>query len=360
MFSELQKCPRNVLVCERSSFMNEKSRHDKHVSQHYFNYKVSVFIPHCGVPPSSLSDAMRRFTRFYLVREVPVFELLGEECLEKTVRTGRFYALSYKTRIDQDDVVALLPTGQLILSVVKDTYEQLGLEGRPSQYAHKRPMRYVVVIDLTDKSMAPGSKRYDRVLWALREKVPLKTDFLMACHSVVGTEAWSLPPCLSRYPWKELQASVDTQTLRDLPCPVLHGDDLRGETACEPHAFLEWLGAVGLGIGCENEATSFLSTYECPEPRTLVDQAVLCTVTGLLLPEDIHSLLEELRRYFDQPKSSSWLSLVVHGFADSPISWGMAEHGFHKGGENFYSFVLFKNQDYWLHMGTGANDGCPP
>uniref|UniRef100_A0A8C9TPG2 Ribonuclease P/MRP 40 subunit n=1 Tax=Scleropages formosus TaxID=113540 RepID=A0A8C9TPG2_SCLFO len=335
MFSELQKCPRNVLVCERSSFMNEKSRHDKHVSQHYFNYKVSARRYGCDGGVSG-------------VEETGGWGWMGAlTALCVLCDPGRFYALSYKTRIDQDDVVALLPL--LILSVVKDTYEQLGLEGRPSQY-------YRVPLGL--QVHGPGSKRYDRVLWALREKVPLKTDFLMACH--MGTEAWSLPPCLSRYPWKELQASVDTQTLRDLPCPVLHGDDLRGETACEPHAFLEWLGAVAFVICSENEATSFLSTYECPEPRTLVDQAVLCTVTGLLLPEDIHSLLEELRRYFDQPKSSSWLSLVVHGFADSPISWGMAEHGFHKGGENFYSFVLFKNQDYWLHMGTGANDGCPP
>uniref|UniRef100_A0A8C9U4E4 Ribonuclease P/MRP 40 subunit n=1 Tax=Scleropages formosus TaxID=113540 RepID=A0A8C9U4E4_SCLFO len=303
MFSELQKCPRNVLVCERSSFMNEKSRHDKHVSQHYFNYKVSARRYGCDGGVSG-------------VEETGGWGWMGAlTALCVLCDPGRFYALSYKTRIDQDDVVALLPL--LILSVVKDTYEQLGLEGRPSQYY--------------------GSSAL-----------------------LVGTEAWSLPPCLSRYPWKELQASVDTQTLRDLPCPVLHGDDLRGETACEPHAFLEWLGAVAFVICSENEATSFLSTYECPEPRTLVDQAVLCTVTGLLLPEDIHSLLEELRRYFDQPKSSSWLSLVVHGFADSPISWGMAEHGFHKGGENFYSFVLFKNQDYWLHMGTGANDGCPP
>lgn len=105
----------------------------------------------------------------------------------------------------------------MILSVNKDTYEQLGLEGKESQYTHKQPMRYgeflmgtldtslykrivvfciadlflflwislfvVVTVDLADKSMVPGSKRYNRVLWALKEKVPLKMDFLLARHS---------------------------------------------------------------------------------------------------------------------------------------------------------------------------------
>lgn len=32
--------------------------------------------------------------------------------------------------------------GKLILSVDKDTYEELGLQGRPSQYSGKKAMRY--------------------------------------------------------------------------------------------------------------------------------------------------------------------------------------------------------------------------
>lgn len=42
MSPELEKCPRSLLVCEKSNFMNEKSRHDIHVSKHSFNYKVNL------------------------------------------------------------------------------------------------------------------------------------------------------------------------------------------------------------------------------------------------------------------------------------------------------------------------------
>ncbi|KAG7488676.1 hypothetical protein MATL_G00037550 [Megalops atlanticus] len=361
MFTNLEKCPRNLLVCEKSCFLNEKSRHDIHVAKHYFNYKVSVLIPECGVIPSRLRSVVNGFTKYYLVRDLPVYKLLEEEFLEKVASKGSIYALSYNTKIDQDNTIALLPTGQLILSVDKDTYEELGLEGQVSEYNHRQPMRYVVTIDVTSKSVALGTKRYKRAMWALKEKMPLRSDFLLARHNIAGDEEGALQSFLSQHNCKELRPSVSIQTLKDLPCPSLDPASLRGGgELCDPHQFLEWLGAVTIGVKCDNEASNFVSTYCCPEPQGSISQALLCTVTGLLLPEDIHSLLEELRRYFDEPKFTSWLSVTVHGFADSPISWGTTEHGYHKGGENFYSFVVFKNQDYWLHMGTGTNDGCPP
>ncbi|KAJ8418719.1 hypothetical protein AAFF_G00002180 [Aldrovandia affinis] len=361
MFTNLEKCPRNLLVCEKSSFLNEKSRHDIHVAKHFFNYKVSILIPECGIIPSFLSSVVNGFSKYYLVRDLPLHKLLEDEFLEKVVKTGSLYALSYKTRIDQDNTFAILPTGQVILSVDKDTYEELGLEGKASQYNHRQPMRYVVTIDMTDKSLAPGGKRYKRVMWALKEKVQLTSDFLLARYSIGGDEEGLLQSCLSQYSCKELRPSVSTQTLRDLLCPSLDPADLRRDARShDPQQFLEWLGTVTMDMSSNNEATSFVSTYCCPEPQSSMSQALVYTVTGLLLPEDIHSLLKELRRYFDEPRFTSWLSMTVHGFADSPISWGSTEHGFHKGGENFYTFVIFKNQDYWLHMATGANDGCPP
>lgn len=66
------------------------------------------------------------------------------------------------------------------------------------------------------------------------------------------------------------------------------------------------------------------------------------------------------RHYFDEPKLAPWLTLSVQGFADSPVSWREREHGFRKGGEHLYSFVVFSNQDYWLQMAVGAEDDCPP
>ncbi|TUE70086.1 Ribonuclease P protein subunit p40 [Bagarius yarrelli] len=354
---DLEKCPRRLLVCEKSNFLNDASRHEAHVLKHSFNYKVSLLIPECGILPADVANVISKFSSYYLVRELPVYRFLEEDML-KIIKEVRFYALSYKTRLDEDNSFALL-NKKLILSLDKDTYEQLGLEGKPSLYNHRIAMRYVVSVDLTDKALIPGAKRYQQVLQSLKERVPLRSDFLLTdCYS---DQDGQLKVLLSQYTYEKCRPTLSTQSLRDLLCPSLQSSDLQGaKLSCTPEQFLEWLGAVNLNISCKNIAASFLSTYTCPEPCSLVSQMLLCTVTGFIPPKDISALLQQLRRYFDTPKFTAWLSVTVHGFVDSHVSWGTTEHGFLKGGENFYNMVCFKNKDYWLHMATGAHDGCPP
>lgn len=117
MSPELEKCPRSLLVCEKSNFLNEKSRHDIHVSKHSFNYKVSliikhllnilsfqlcldcirmplspqisVLIPECGTLPANISGVLHSFSTYYVVRDLPVHHLLEETFLESLVKKGR-------------------------------------------------------------------------------------------------------------------------------------------------------------------------------------------------------------------------------------------------------------------------------
>ena len=42
--------------------------------------------------------------------------------------------MSLGTEIDRDVVVAVLPSGKLLLSVTRDIYEQLGLQGKRSSF----------------------------------------------------------------------------------------------------------------------------------------------------------------------------------------------------------------------------------
>ncbi|KAF4790951.1 hypothetical protein TURU_136118 [Turdus rufiventris] len=255
--AQLGRAPRHLLVCERGHARHPRSRHEAHVRDHAYSCRVSFLIPECGMLPEVLKSTIADIGEYYLVRNLPVHELVAHEFIDAFVKKGSCYALTYKTKIDQDNTAALLPSGKLILSVDKDTYEELGLQGRPSQYSGKKVMRYIVTIDLTDAGFHPESKKHNRVLWALKEKKPLEFDFLLAWYNT------------------------------GLPCI-------------------------------------------------------------------------ELCCYFGEPKLAYWLTLTVHGFADSPVSWRESEHGFHKGGENLYNFVIFRNLDYWLQMAVGAHDDCPP
>ncbi|XP_006888793.1 PREDICTED: ribonuclease P protein subunit p40 isoform X3 [Elephantulus edwardii] len=315
----LQEVPRHLLVCEKSNFNHHKSRHRHLVETHYHNYRVSFLIPECGILSKELKSLVMETGPFYSVKNLPLHEFISPEFLSTFVRKGACYALTYNTNIDEDNTVALLPNGKLVLSLDKDTYEETGLQGHPSQYSGRKIMKF-------------------------------------------SAEESTMMSYFSSYQIKEHQPCVAQSVLADLQCPVLHSHTLQGqpEVACSSQELFDWLGAVFSHVNLSNESNNFVSTYCCPQPNALVTKAYLCTITGFLLPEKITVLLEQLCHYFDQPKLAPWISLCVQGFADSPVSWKEQEHGFQKGGEHLYNFVIFNNQDYWLQMAVGANDNCPP
>uniref|UniRef100_A0AC11CMK7 Ribonuclease P/MRP subunit p40 n=1 Tax=Ovis aries TaxID=9940 RepID=A0AC11CMK7_SHEEP len=314
----LREVPRHLLVCEKSNFGHDKSRHRHLVETHYYNYRVSFLIPECGILSKELKDLVMEFGPYYFVKDLPLYELITHEFINSFVKKGSCYVLTYNTNIDEDNTVALLPNGKLILSLDKDTYEETGLQGRPSQYSGRKTMRF----------SAEGS--------------------MMSYFSGYGIQ--------------EHQPKIALSTTRDLRCPVLRSGLLEGEpeAACSAHELFDWLGAVFGHADLNNEPYNFVSTYCCPQPSAVVAQASLGTITGFILPERICVLLEQLCRYFDEPKLAPWVTLSVQGFADSPVSWRESEHGFQKGGEHLYNFVIFNNRDYWLQMAVGANDDCPP
>ncbi|XP_047415562.1 ribonuclease P protein subunit p40 isoform X1 [Sciurus carolinensis] len=357
----LREAPRHLLVCEKSNFNHDKSRHRHLVETHYHNYRVSFLIPECGVLSKELKNLVMETGPYYLVRNLPVHELITQEFINTFVKKGSCYALTYNTNIDEDNTVALLPNGKLILSLDKDTYEETGLQGHPSQYSGRKIMKFIVSIDLMDLSFNLNSKKYGRICWSFKEKKPLKFDFLLAWHHT-GAEEPAMLSFFSKYQIQEHQPKVSMSTLRDLQCPVLQSGELRGkpEASCSALELLDWLGGVFCNADQNNEPDNFISNYCCPRPSTVVAKAHLCTITGFILPEKISVLLEQLCHYFDEPKLAPWVTLSVQGFADSPVSWRENEHGFRKGGEHLYNFVIFNNQDYWLQMAVGANDDCPP
>ncbi|KAM6186159.1 ribonuclease P protein subunit p40 isoform 2-T2 [Rhynchocyon petersi] len=355
----LQEVPRHLLVCEKSNFSHDKSRHRHLVETHYHNYRVSFLIPECGILSKELKTLVMDTGPYYSVKNLPLHELISHEFINSFVMKGACYALTYNANIDEDNAAALLPNGKLILSLDKDTYEETGLQGQPSQYSGRKSMKFIVSIDLMDFSFNPNSKNYKRTSWSLKEKNPMKFDFLLAWHP---TEESTMMDYFSSYHIQEHQPTTALTVLTDLQCPVLQSLALQGqpEKACSAQEHFQWLGAVFSHVDLNNEPNNFISTSCCPQPSALVAKAYLCTITGFLLPEKITLLLEQLRCYFDEPKLAPWISLCVQGFADSPVSWKEQEHGFWKGGEHLYNFVIFNNQDYWLQMAVGANDDCPP
>lgn len=68
-----------------------------------------------------------------------VYNLLFQK---KYYFSGELTLISIKNKIDVDNVIAITPSGQLILSLLRSTYQKLGIEGTPTFFERKNFSRY--------------------------------------------------------------------------------------------------------------------------------------------------------------------------------------------------------------------------
>ncbi|KAN0063739.1 hypothetical protein ACQY0O_003789 [Thecaphora frezii] len=171
------------------------------VEQHPFNHSLELILPYqpskAGVatddatddatdaPPEAIEALIQRLSSLtghdraasYLAK-VPLSLFLDPIFVTAYIKCGSLTALSLG-RIDADDVVCLDGQGTLILSLTKDTYQTLGLTGRPSRFARLASgragdrqsgaaIRYIVELPLLSPSFVPGKKGYQQALNCLR------------------------------------------------------------------------------------------------------------------------------------------------------------------------------------------------
>ncbi|KAK9728179.1 hypothetical protein K7432_001288 [Basidiobolus ranarum] len=349
--------PRSKLFLTYSNFNSPKSCHGNFVLQHPFNHQVEVFVPGQIPSRSELVKGVLDTEYFYKAR-LRLSYFIQPEFLRSHVRNGSVTALTHNTGIDTDDVFALDSTGHLILSVTKDTYEELGLIGKPSKFASKGH-RYTVTIDLNADNMIPGHKIYERVKWCFEHTLTDTFTFLIQSTNPAGecvelefpldAEARKIFP-------KYLESSNESIEIPSMES-LLDNENVEiwKEEAMERY---EWLGMVACQstrVQANSAVDPFVSIYSTPTPFE-VGTGSSFKLTGLISSYSINTLINNTREYI-RDKKLPWVSFSVWGFMDSPTSWQFKEHGYLPNGENHYTFIMYPNGTYILYQTCGAHDG---
>ncbi|XP_018362824.1 PREDICTED: ribonuclease P protein subunit p40-like [Trachymyrmex cornetzi] len=150
------------------------------VKSHYFNHSISVVLPNTVTVPQNLHNCLSKDTNYYRINKLHVSDLLNIEFIEAFVKKGEINLLTLENKIDLENSICVTPTGYLILSLLTDDYQALGLEGKPSAFSHKSHTRYIVRIDLTNENFIPGKKNYERIRIALEERLTEKFDVIIS------------------------------------------------------------------------------------------------------------------------------------------------------------------------------------
>ncbi|XP_014204186.1 ribonuclease P protein subunit p40 [Copidosoma floridanum] len=326
------------------------------ISSHYFNHSVSVTFPNTSNIPESFNQIILEDSDYYRVDGLSAVDLINKEFIEAFVKKGELNLLTIGRRVDVDDLVAVLPTGHLLLSLVRASYQSLGIEGKPSYFERREPSRYVVRIDLKDEKLTPGKKYYERIQNSLDRLHKLKFDVILAwdppeervCPSSVAAwlekRSYAVSVCRQRAN-KRIQLTANY-------IPML-------EDGCNYDEFFEWLGLFSIDGNLTNngQEAEYVSSYQCPKPREVVGQISYLQCTGFFTRRKLLKIHELFREYASaRGETLPWCSLDVQGFADSPVSWGMKEHSYYMDGDNSYTIVLNPAKgSYVLRRCTSSN-----
>ncbi|KAF9899703.1 hypothetical protein EC991_008430 [Linnemannia zychae] len=349
--------PRAHLYMNHYSFNSPKQLHTRCITTHPFNHKIQVFLPTKQSPAiqTALTEKLLNETSTYYHACIPLSLLLTSNFMQY-IRNGMI-ALSVQGGIDTHDVVCLDGKGKLILNLTKDSYEQLGLSGKPSTF-HPDRQRYVVEIELNKPAMIPGKAGFERIKWCFENTFVASFSMLFAAADPQGVLLpLEFPESVGA---TVLSFNVQTTPLNNIIIPdatsirTIGKNDLRWRRSVSD--LYEWIGLASMQsdrIAFGDNIDPFLCVYSSPSHSTTEQQqdptpssGCLIEISGFIPSQSIVRILDALRSLLDtttlqESSTLNWANMTVWGFQDSPISWLGREHGHLVSGENMYSFFLW-------------------
>lgn len=311
------------------------------INTFYYNHLISLITP-SGVqlPKGVLLDD----SDYYKLKDITLDTLVSKEFINNFVIKGELTALTISTRIDCDNCVCITPCGKLILSLTKDSYGSLGLQGTQSHFTKNTKDRYVVTVDLRGRQLVENRKNSE-VPQCLRK---LGRFTFIAIWEPPSAQV--CPSSLAKY-FNELGFEVilcvntqQYQVQKDVKVPVVRYEDEE-----EVIDVVEWLGMVTMKCP-ESYCNTFLSSYTTPSPFVTVPSIGTHQFRGFFTPKRIVKFINALKNAF----KDQWFSIYVQGFSDSPINWHFNEHHYYTNGDNSYVF-LFNRYKYMFATNQTTN-----
>lgn len=332
----------------------------KVIDSHIFTHQTSIILPFSRnhkqvskILPSSdriISYSARVSLKLFLD---PLFLL-------SYIKTGQLTVLS-DGHLDSDDVICIDGRGHLILSLCKETYYDLGLEGRAlksSKSASGRAAdrrsgeaeRFVVLIDLLAPSFEPGKAGYDRIASRLHAWDRQRGDFdhqgswnimmnWCADENSIGEEIKFPRNNVTHGSVKRVPVENSHQIIRDAWLPA-EGNLLnlaKGWSESpeeEEMQCVEWCNALG-----EQMEWGSMNILNCDCIRTFwrpddfisdskkqsyePGEVLKVTYTGFLPSSFEKLILRDVQRLLNNVSTSSFCMIESVGFADAPISWSL-------------------------------------
>ncbi|PRP86932.1 RNase P protein subunit [Planoprotostelium fungivorum] len=362
----------NVVI---SSFLHPKSNHEKFIKGHQLNSQVEIIIP--GIPQ-----------RVY----GPITTFLDPIMLS-LIRKGDFVAMSdYGIHSSNNFCIS---GGKLFMSLEKDTFQQLGLEGKPSKFHEPRGSHFDLTIDLN--KMNVGSKIYERTKWCLSRLSPARflctngqeisfpNEYDSKKKEIVveGTEEkmfdidipnidiqrCAAPPKGQKREEKKREEKKREEKKREEESDMNESEESESEEEEEEGeedeeylmSLYDWIGAITTRMTSLITVSGYVGLDErhdeyTPQlPYQGMGECYTYRSRGMISSRYISDAVSELRDLIDRG-AAPFAVISVWGFLKSPISWNECRHSDVFCGENDYAIILLPNGKYVIFTALGDRD----
>ncbi|KAF8472079.1 ribonuclease P 40kDa subunit-domain-containing protein, partial [Kalaharituber pfeilii] len=324
---------------------------------HPFNKQLDLLLPYASYElikdeiQAHISSQVRPPLRYHRMR-IPLSAILAHDFFNKYIKIGNVVMLS-EGRIDVDNVYCL-SDGKLRLSLSKESYERAGLIGKPARFGGGRKgQRWLVEFDLRSDKMMHGTKALERLVWCFSEVLKEPVTFLFCDLNQTTSQTDCLILQKLKAIARDILPSISISESLIVPSfmpPLGTAPDGSSDYAIEAWKewaldLHEWIGMALIEadrIRADDKVDPYLSNYQVNEPAKTARRIVTIRWRGMIAANYIESVCNDITTKLaakSLPTEEAWTAITVHGFENSPISWGDESHGSLTGGENCYTLV---------------------
>ncbi|EAU90442.2 hypothetical protein CC1G_00826 [Coprinopsis cinerea okayama7 len=247
--------------------------------------------------------------------------------------SGEVTMLTTNTVGSSQDVWCIDPRGVLSLCVCKETYESLGIVGKPLPFKGRS--------DQHDHDRIPElSTTKDAEVRQVRCKKRESTDVYIPSSSLGAR------PTLAGSKGKK---------------PASYEDEIEDWNRDLMDLF-EWAGLAALNsprISARDRADPYIAVYEPPQPSSVGNVTHLCW-RGLLAPTFVHTIIEQTCKSIESQASTAqkpiFAFITVHGVTTIPISY-LSPGGEGKEAQAFVRLPRQDTEDTWSLLVNATPSG---
>uniref|UniRef100_A0A182T4W0 Uncharacterized protein n=1 Tax=Anopheles maculatus TaxID=74869 RepID=A0A182T4W0_9DIPT len=295
------------------------------VNSNALRIKVSVVIPanERQFIQELETDLTAASDTLFGVRLFPVMEMLKREFVEAFVKRGTLYAISSSGNMETADCAAITPSGELIMSVHRETLEKL--EGNFSTSVRSpNGDKCVIKIDLTSANAKKQIKHTTLAFDLTLRWIPPSNEY-----SNGDTSGKVCASSIAKYLRDNCQLQVENVSAgcrkivrSDEPIPTVNKNSLftedSGQSLCTNEELLEYIGM--LALDCKTSSDEYVSSYKLDEVERKHETVSIFHGYGMITTTEIEQCITSIMELLSECDTIPWVGLHVQGYSNLPLS----------------------------------------